>query len=97
MQHEPEQHTHARRCASSTELGSGLSFLVVHDQLPLQGSFSCLEATLGGMLALALRARLCTQLLADPPVLLALLWLLESWNRCAVEACSAIVSCGGSC
>ncbi len=89
MQQEPEQHTHARRCAASAELGSGLSFLIAHDQLPLQGSFSCLEATLGGMLALALRARLCTQLHADPAVLLALLWLLEAWNRRAVQPCFA--------
>ena len=66
------------------EVSTGLSFLLVINELPLKHGTEGLEATLGAMLALVLRARLpAALLLAEPARLLSLLWLLEAWDRCA--------------
>lgn len=84
MKHTLHMLVHHTRCMSSLEVSTGLSFLLVINELPVKHGTEGLEATLGAMLALVLRARLpAGLLLAEPARLLSLLWLLEAWDRCA--------------
>ena len=68
----------------AAEVINGLAYLAPRRLLPvhMQGSAFPLRDTLAGILVLAARARLPEALLAgQPEAVLALLWILEGYNR----------------